>query len=161
MSRIGRSPIPLPPAVKVKPEGSSLFVEGPKGKLSLVLPAAISVHMNGQQLEVRCANEEQSVRALHGLYRALIANMVQGVVGGFSKELEIVGIGYRAQIQGRQLSLHVGFSHPVLVQLPDGITIELKIIRLNGREKKLFEESLKYHFHTRHFLEVTDGGEKR
>ena len=125
MSRIGRSPIPIPPVVTVRSEGPSLFVEGPKGKLSLTLPAPISVQMNGQQLEVHRAHEEQPVRALHGLYRALLANMVQGVATGFSKELEIVGVGFRAQLHGKQLTVQVGFSHPVVVQIPEGITVEV------------------------------------
>jgi large subunit ribosomal protein L6 len=83
------------------------------------------VNVDGQQLQVGRSSDEQSDKALHGLYRALIANMVHGVVSGFSKELEIVGVGYRAQLQGKQLSLHVGFSHPVLVPIPEGITIEV------------------------------------
>ena len=126
MSRIGRAPIPIPQqGVKVTSEGQQLLVEGPKGKLSIVVPPALSVRVNGQQLQVEAVQADESVKALHGLYRALIANMVHGVVMGFSKELEIVGVGYRAQLQGKQLQLHVGFSHPVLVPIPEGITIEV------------------------------------
>ncbi len=124
MSRIGRAPIPIPSGVTIKPESGQLFVEGPKGKLSLRLPSTISVAIEGQQLKVASANADKSGRMMHGLHRALIANMVQGVATGFSKELEIVGVGYRAQLQGKQLSLSVGFSHPVLVPIPDGITVE-------------------------------------
>jgi large subunit ribosomal protein L6 len=124
MSRVGRAPIPLPSGANVTPEGSALRVEGPKGKLSLSLPAVISVALDGRVLRVKAAEGDDS-RALHGLYRALIANMVEGVVNGFSKELEIVGVGYRAQVKDKQLELNVGLSHPVLVPIPDGITVEV------------------------------------
>ena len=125
MSRIGRAPIPIPSAVKVKPEGRDLHVEGPKGKLSTTLPDPLSVRLQEQRLLVERPQNGQEHSALQGLYRALIANMVQGVTTGFSKELEIVGVGYRAQLQGKHLSLHVGFSHPVLVPIPEGLTVEV------------------------------------
>ncbi len=125
MSRIGLAPINVPDAVKVKPDGQHLSVEGPKGKLSVALPSRISVELKEQRVHVACAGQEQADRALHGLYRALIANMVRGVAEGFSKELEVVGVGYRAQLQGKQLSLSVGFSHPVIVPIPEGITLEV------------------------------------
>jgi len=99
-------------------------VEGPKGTLSLTLPPAITVALSPQQIQVSRGSDEKPVRALHGLARALLANMVQGVTAGFSKELEIVGVGYRAQVAGRQLTLHVGFSHPVLLPIPEGLTVE-------------------------------------
>ena len=125
MSRIGRAPITIPATVKVKSEGQHLLVEGPKGTLSVSLPQPISIRQDGQQLNVERSGEEQSTRALHGLYRALIANMIHGTTTGFSKELEIVGVGYRAQMEGKQLSLQVGFSHPVRVPIPEGITVEV------------------------------------
>ena len=125
MSRIGRAPITLPSGVKTTQEGQQLLMEGPKGKLSINLPTTISVTIAGQELRVKRAGDEQSQRALHGLYRALIANMVQGLVGGFSKELEISGVGYRAQLQSKHLALSVGCSHPVLVPIPEGITVEV------------------------------------
>ena len=124
-SRIGRAPVPIPSGAKVTQEGQRLAVEGPKGALSLDLPKAMSVRIANGALTVTPTREGEGVRALHGLYRALIANMVQGVVTGFSKELEIVGVGYRAQLQGKQLSMQVGFSHPVIVPIPQGITIEV------------------------------------
>ena len=124
MSRIGRAPIAIPSGVKVAQEGGTVRVEGPKGKLSFTLPAPISVKIEGQQMKVECP-EGPNAKALHGLSRALLANMVQGVVNGFSRELEIVGVGYRAQLQGKQLSLSVGFSHPVLVAIPEGVTVEV------------------------------------
>jgi len=124
----------------VKQEGARVAVEGPKGKLSLALPEQITVTVTDQAVTVQRASEGQSVRALHGLTRALIANMVHGVVTGFSKELEIVGIGYRAQLQGKQLSVQVGFSHPVVVPIPDGITVEVPkptTVIVKGFDKQL------------------------
>ena len=125
MSRIGRAPVTIPSGVTVTQDGPRLAVEGPKGTLSLALPGAVSVQVSGQELRVARAGNEPSQRALHGLTRALIANMVHGVTNGFSKELEITGVGYRAQLQGRQLSIQVGFSHPVVLPLPEGITVEV------------------------------------
>ncbi len=124
MSRIGRAPIVVPSGVKLSQEGPRVNVEGPKGTLSLTLPPAITVALSPQQIQVSRGSDEKPVRALHGLARALLANMVQGVTAGFSKELEIVGVGYRAQVAGRQLTLHVGFSHPVLLPIPEGLTVE-------------------------------------
>lgn len=126
MSRIGRSPITIPAGVKIKIDGQNLLVEGGKGKLSIVVPVTLVVTQDQQHLKVAIKEAgDTSLRAMHGLYRALINNMVQGVVAGFSKELEIVGVGYRAQLQGKQLSLNVGFSHPVIVEIPQGITVEV------------------------------------
>jgi large subunit ribosomal protein L6 len=125
MSRIGRAPVTIPAGVKISQDGQQVRVEGPKGKLALTLSPAITVKVDGQTLTVQRANDEQSVRALHGLHRALIANMVQGVTAGFSKELEIAGVGYRAALKGKQLELNVGFSHTVSVPIPDGLTVEV------------------------------------
>ena len=126
MSRIGRAPINIPAGVKVKIEGQNLHVEGGKGKLSIIVPETLTVIQDQQQLKVAIKDaNDLTLKAMHGLYRALINNMVQGVVAGFSKELEIVGVGYRAQLQGKQLSLSVGFSHPVVVDIPQGITVEI------------------------------------
>ncbi len=126
MSRIGRAPIAIPAGVKIKIEGQNIHVEGAKGKLAIVVPETLVVKQDLTQLkvEIKDANDT-TLKAMHGLYRALINNMVQGVVAGFSKELEIVGVGYRAQLQGKQLSLSVGFSHPVIVDIPQGITVEV------------------------------------
>ena len=125
MSRIGRAPIAIPQGVTVKQADRQVFVEGTKGKLAFALPAEITVTIADSVLTVQRASDEKSVRALHGLSRALIANMVHGVASGFSKELEIVGVGFRAQLQGKQVSIQVGFSHPVVVPIPEGITIEV------------------------------------
>jgi large subunit ribosomal protein L6 len=143
MSRIGRAPITLPSGVKATHEGQQLLVEGPQGKLSITLPPRLSVGLKDQQLHVERSGEEQSDKAMHGLYRALIANMVQGVSSGYAKELEIVGVGYRAQVQGKQLSLHVGFSHPVCIPVPEGITIEVPkptTVIVKGFDKQLVGE---------------------
>ena len=140
MSRIGRAPITVPASVKVKPEGPILAIEGPKGRLAITLPQVISIRVDGQLLHVERTGEAPTTSALHGLYRALIANMVHGVVTGFSKELEIVGVGYRAQLDGKQLSLQVGFSHPVRVPIPEGITVEVPkptIVIVKGADKHL------------------------
>jgi len=126
MSRIGRAPIAIPAGVKINIEGQNLHVEGAKGKLSITVPETLVVKQDQVQLkvEIKDANDT-TLKAMHGLYRALINNMVQGVVAGFSKELEIVGVGYRAQLQGKQLSLSVGFSHLVVMDIPQGITVEV------------------------------------
>ena len=140
MSRIGRAPVAIPSGVKTKQEGAALLVEGPKGKLSLTIPPAVAVRLEGQQLTVERTAEDKRHRAMHGLYRALIANMVHGVATGFSKELEITGVGYRAQLQGKQLSVQVGFSHPVVVQIPEGLTVEVPkptSILVKGADKHL------------------------
>ena len=140
MSRIGRAPVLLPAGVNVTQDAQQLRVEGPKGTLSLTLPSTITVAMKDQRVQVTRSSDEQSQRAMHGLYRALIANMVQGVVTGFSKELEIVGVGYRAQVQGKQLSLSVGLSHPVVVAIPEGLTVETPkptVVIVKGFDKHL------------------------
>ena len=140
MSRVGRAPVAIPSGVKVNLEAQQVRVEGPKGTLALSLPGEITARLKDQTLTVQRANDEQPVRALHGLYRSLIANMVTGVTAGFSKELEISGVGYRAQLQGKSLSIQVGFSHPVVVPLPEGITAEVPkptTIIVKGADKHL------------------------
>ena len=124
MSRIGRQVIPVPQGAKVALEGLTVRAEGPKGKLSVTVPSTLSVTLKDGQLQVQRSNELKHVKALHGLYRSLIANMLHGVTQGFMKELEVQGVGYRAQAQAKQLSLNVGFSHPVTVPVPEGLTVE-------------------------------------
>lgn len=128
MSRIGRTPIPLPKTVKTASEGATLRVEGPKGTLSIELPTMLSASVEDGQILIRRTEQAgpsiQTAKATHGLYRALVANMVRGVSEGFTKELEITGVGYRAQTQGKQLTLHVRYSHPVVIPIPEGITVE-------------------------------------
>ena len=130
----------MPAGVTITHEAPRLSVEGPKGKLQLELPPALSVKVDAQSVVVSRGGEEASVKALHGLYRALIANMVTGVTTGFSKELEISGVGYRAQLQGKTLSIQVGFSHPVVVPIPEGLTAEVPkptLITVRGADRHL------------------------
>ncbi len=126
MSRIGRSPISLPSGVKVEISEGTVKVDGSLGSLSRTLPGEISVKQDGDTLVVQRQNDERMQRALHGLTRSLISNMVTGVTSGFTKELEIVGVGYRATAKGANLiELALGFSHPVVVNAPEGITFEV------------------------------------
>ncbi len=124
MSRIGKKPINIDSKVKVKIESDIAYVEGPKGKLESSIPEGITVEVNESQIEVKRSSDEKKFRALHGLTRSLINNMVTGVTEGFEKELEIVGVGYRSQVQGKKLSLQIGKSHPVEYPVPEGISIE-------------------------------------
>lgn len=140
MSRIGKSPISLPDGVDVTVADSTVHVKGPKGSLSQSFDSHISVSVDDGVVTVARDNDERSARALHGLTRALINNMVVGVSEGYSKELTAVGVGYRASLKGGQLELLVGFSHPVTVDAPEGITFEVpeptKII-VSGIDKQM------------------------
>jgi large subunit ribosomal protein L6 len=128
MSRIGRSPIPVPSNVTVTLSGESVSVKGPQGSLERQLPTGISITQEGEELIVTRPDDERHHRALHGLSRSLVNNMVLGVTDGFSKELEIVGVGYRATAKGPgNLELALGYSHPVFVDAPEGITFEVPI----------------------------------
>ncbi len=125
MSRIGNAPVPLPSGVTVAAEGSTVTVTGPKGTLSRTFSDRISFAVADGRIVVSRRNDERQSRALHGLSRALLANMVAGVSTGFVKELQMVGVGYRAALQGNTLELLVGFSHPVRVAAPEGIGFEV------------------------------------
>lgn len=126
MSRIGKSPIAVPSGVDVTIAGKHVTVKGPQGTLERDLPGEITVRQEDSTLFVERPNDERQSRALHGLTRSLVNNMVTGVASGFTKELEIVGVGYRATAKGpTQLELALGFSHPVLVDAPSGITFEV------------------------------------
>lgn len=122
MSRVGNKPIPLPKGVKVQ-IGETLRVEGPKGTLSVVVPAGVTVRQKDGVLELSRESEDKA--ALHGLTRALTANAVQGVSTGFTRELDIVGIGYRADIKGRVATFSLGYSHSIEVQLPVGVDLRI------------------------------------
>jgi len=124
MSRIGKRPVPLPNNVKCDFKEREITIAGPKGKLNFQIPQGIEVEIESNKIIVKRENDEKRIRALHGLTRAIINNMVIGVTEGFQKELEIVGVGYRAQVQGKKLVLQLGFSHPVEYHIPEGITIE-------------------------------------
>lgn len=142
MSRIGKTPITLPDKVKVTLAADrTIIVEGPKGKLSWQLPkAAITIHIEGTILRVERENEESTTRSLHGLTRALLNNMVTGVHQGFRRDLEIQGVGFRAVIKGKQLDLSIGYSHPVLFDIPEGIKIAVADntkISIEGIDKHL------------------------
>jgi large subunit ribosomal protein L6 len=125
MSRIGRTPVPVPSGVEIKVEGRELTVTGPKGSLERRLPGDISVRQEGAEVIVERPDDERENRALHGLVRSLVNNMVLGVSQEFTKELEIIGVGYRANMQGTTLDLALGFSHPVRVDAPQGIAFEV------------------------------------
>ena len=140
MSRIGKTPISVPSGVDVAVDSGTVTVKGPGGTLSRPIPGAITVRQDGDTLLVERPDDERENRALHGLTRTLVANMVQGVTGGFTKELEIVGVGYRAEAQGpATLRLALGYSHPVIVQAPDGISFEVPVptrILVKGIDKE-------------------------
>ncbi|MFY1697610.1 50S ribosomal protein L6 [Solwaraspora sp. WMMD791] len=127
MSRIGRKSIPVPSGVDVKIDGQTVTVKGPKGELAHVLPELITVDRSEDgQLQISRANDERRAKELHGLSRTLVANMIVGVTDGYRKTLEIAGTGYRVTAKGKDLEFALGFSHPVLVQAPEGITFTVE-----------------------------------
>ncbi len=126
MSRIGKRPITLPPKVSVKIEGQKITVTGPKGNLERVLPSLITVQLEGENVQVLRDNDSRTARQRHGLCRTLVANMVEGVSQGFQKRLDIQGVGYRAQSQGSKLTLNVGYSKPVEMNMPQGIQVTVE-----------------------------------
>src|SRR5215813_15495980 len=137
MSRIGKKPIPLPSGVKVT-IGEQLQVTGPKGTLKVPIPAGISIEQGQGKLEVKRETDEHA--ALHGLTRALAANAVQGVSGGFTRELDIVGIGYRADVKGKIATFTLGYSHPIEFLLPDGVDMKIDKqthLVLSGHDRQL------------------------
>jgi large subunit ribosomal protein L6 len=141
MSRIGKAPVNLPSGVEVSVADRTITVKGPKGTLSREIPGEIEVSVDGGVLTCTRPNDERRNRAQHGLTRSLVNNMVLGVTEGFKKNLEIVGVGYRAEAQGSSgLRLNLGFSHPVNVKAPDGITFEVPVptqIVVNGIDKEV------------------------
>ena len=125
MSRIGKQPIPVPSGVDVKIDGSTLTVKGPKGELTQTFSDVLTIEQQESELLVTRPDDSRTARSLHGLTRTLVANMVTGVSEGFTKNLEIVGVGYRAMLKGSDLELQLGFSHPVVVTAEPGITFEV------------------------------------
>jgi large subunit ribosomal protein L6 len=132
--------VPVPAGVEVKVDGQTVTVKGAKGEMSYDMPSCVSVKMEGNELVVSRRDEEKFSRSMHGTARSLIANMFEGVSKGYTRELEIQGVGYRAQTQGRQLVLNVGYSHPISFDAPEGITIEVKDntkLSVSGADKQM------------------------
>src|SRR5262245_17230987 len=125
MSRIGKKPIPIPKGVTVKVAPDAIEVQGPKGKLRQAFPPGIVFAQNGDSLVASLAREDGELRKFHGLARSLVANAVAGVVDGFKKELDIVGVGYRAELKGKQVHFALGYSHPVIFDVPNGIEVAI------------------------------------
>ncbi|HTO76108.1 MAG TPA: 50S ribosomal protein L6 [Thermoanaerobaculia bacterium] len=125
MSRIGRMPIAIPKGVEVKTEGQSVRVKGPKGDLSNRIPPGLEVTVEKEEVRIGRAGDEPQQRAYHGLLRSLLANAVTGVTKGFSKDLEIVGVGYKAEVKGKAVVFSLGYSHPIEFPIPEGIAIAL------------------------------------
>lgn len=123
MSRIGKSPIPVPQGVTVTINGDEVKVKGPKGELKRVLRPEITVKQEDGKLLVQRSSEDRTVRSLHGLSRTLVANMVHGVTQGFQRNLDVIGVGYRAAVEGKNLVLQLGYSHQVEVPIPQGLSV--------------------------------------
>ena len=140
MSRIGKKPIPLPKGVEVRQEGYTLTVTGPKGTLSTAVVPGIGVEIENNVVQFSRGDDEGKTRSLHGLMRALVANNVHGVSEGFKRELDIVGVGYRAEVKGREIVFQLGYSHPVRFPIPQGIdvTVDAKTnhITITGIDKQ-------------------------
>lgn len=140
MSRIGKQPITIPAKVKVEVKGQNVQVEGPKGKLSWELPGRTSLKIEGTTINVTRQGEDKQSRALHGLSRALINNMVKGVSDGFLKKLEINGVGFKAAVTGKTITMSLGYSHPVIYSIPEQIKVvveENTKISIEGPDKQL------------------------
>jgi large subunit ribosomal protein L6 len=141
VSRIGRLPVAVPKGVEVGIDGLTVRVKGPKGELQFTVPASMEVIYENGVIEVKRASDERNDRSLHGMTRALVNNMVVGVSSGFERVLEINGVGYRAEIQGANLVLYVGYSHPVVMEPPAGISFEsdmrIRQIKVKGYDKQM------------------------
>lgn len=140
MSRIGKQPIIIPASLNLTIDGQTVLVKGPKGELSLVVPPELEISQSENTLLIHNKSTDKKIKSLHGLYRSLLANMVEGVSNGFSKHLELVGTGYRVKKEGDKITMSLGFSHPVTVVPPKGITFEVKgdnAIEVSGIDKHL------------------------
>ncbi len=126
MSRIGKQPIAIPPKVKVEVKGQQVSVEGPKGKLNWQLPRRTSIKVDNGKVLISRQGDDDATKALHGLSRALVNNMVRGVSEGFSKKLEIQGVGFKAAVQGKNVNMNLGFSHPIVYPIPDQIKVTVE-----------------------------------
>ena len=125
MSRIGKMPVAIPKGVEVKRDGNVLKVKGPKGELSNRIPPGLTVAVDGGEVRISRSSDEPRERAFHGLLRSLVANSVEGVTKGFSKDLEIVGVGYKAEVRGKAIVFSIGYSHPINFPIPEGIAVAL------------------------------------
>jgi large subunit ribosomal protein L6 len=140
MSRIGRKPIPLVKGVKIEKKDGTIKMTGPKGDLSAKVPSSISIEISENEILVKRPSDEKKIRALHGTWRALLNNMIKGVSEGYARKLEIVGVGYKAEMKGKKLQLALGYSHPILFEAPNGIKLEVPIptnILISGIDKQL------------------------
>jgi large subunit ribosomal protein L6 len=140
MSRIGKLPVAVPPKVKVEVKGRKVFVEGPKGKLDFELPARTSVKVDGTNVVVTRDGDDAEAKALHGLSRAIVNNMVKGASDGFVKKLEIQGVGFKAAVQGKNVNLVLGYSHPINYPIPDQIKVTVEEntkLTIEGPSKQL------------------------
>jgi large subunit ribosomal protein L6 len=140
VSRIGKKPIPIPTGVKVQRTNQEFKITGPKGELSGTVHSSLSVDVKDNTITLARPSDEKEIRALHGLWRALLQNMVTGVTTGYVKKLELVGVGYRAELKGKKLQLNLGYSHPILFAPPEGIKIETPTqtnITISGIDKQL------------------------
>lgn len=145
MSRLGKMAIKVPDKVEVSVSGDTVKVKGPKAELTQVLPPTTSIQLEGAELTVLCDGSHANSKAFHGLARSLIQNMVTGVSDGWSKTLELVGIGYRAEIKGQLLTLSLGYSHPVEMQVPVGLDVEVagkkkELVTISGADRQLLGE---------------------
>ena len=140
MSRIGKQPIAIPAKVKVEIKGQKVFVEGPKGKLDFDLPKRTAAKVDAGQVLVSRSGEDAEARALHGLSRSIVNNMVKGVADGFVKKLEIQGVGFKAVVQGKNVNLTLGYSHPILYPIPDQIKVTVEEntkVTIEGPDKQV------------------------
>jgi large subunit ribosomal protein L6 len=139
MSRIGKVPIPIPKGVEIRLDGDSLKVNGPRGELTRKIHPKVQVNTDGEKIEVSVYDSTKESKSLHGLFRVLISNMITGVSSGFERSLEIVGVGYRAELKDRTVVFNIGYSHPVNYELPEGIDarIDKMKISLTGNDKEL------------------------
>ena len=138
MSRIGRRPVAIPSGVTVRCEGGRISVKGPKGALEGPLPGSVEVQVTDGQVKITRSGEDGPTRALHGLTRAALANMITGVTKGFVRELEIQGVGYRAEVKGKKLVMALGFSHPVEMAIPEGLSVSVQEnrIKVEGSDRE-------------------------
>jgi large subunit ribosomal protein L6 len=144
VSRIGKLPIMIPAGVKVAVDNSAVRLEGPKGKLEAQIPGGVAVKVDGDLVRVERASDERKIRSLHGLTRKLIANMTQGVSQGFSRILDINGVGYRAEVKGQEIHMTLGYSHPVVFRLPAGVSASVErqiVVTLTGADRQLVGET--------------------